>query len=150
MDGISLTQLAEEQLQAARSGRAGRSAHTVHGGHDHMLRQTLIALVGGAELAEHISPGQATLQVLQGQVRITAGTDTWAGGPGDMLLPRSGGDLYGTNVAPPKLSATGADTNIDLLLESRGSGVVKVNGAAALFSGGALGTPSSGNLTNCT
>lgn len=89
MDGISLKQLAEEQLQAARSGRAGRSAHTVHGGHDHMLRQTLIALVDGAELAEHNSPGQATLQVLQGQVRITAGGDTWAGGPGDLLvLPR--------------------------------------------------------------
>ena len=95
MDGISLTQLAEEQLQAARSGRAGRSAHTVHGGHDHMLRQTLIALVGGAELAEHNSPGQATLQVLQGQVRITAGTDTWAGGPGDMLvLPRERHGLH--------------------------------------------------------
>lgn len=86
MDGISLTQLAEEQLQAARDGRAGRSAHTVHGGHDHMLRQTLIALVGGAELAEHNSPGQATLQVLQGQVRVTAGADTWAGGPGDLLV----------------------------------------------------------------
>ena len=95
MDGISLTQLAEEQLQAARSGRAGRSAHTVHGGHDHMLRQTLIALVGGAELAEHNSPGQATLQVLQGQVRITAGADTWAGGPGDMLvLPRERHGLH--------------------------------------------------------
>ena len=95
MDGISLTQLAEEQLQAARSGRAGRSAHTVHGGHDHTLRQTLIALVGGAELAEHNSPGQATLQVLQGQVRITAGADTWAGGPGDMLvLPRERHGLH--------------------------------------------------------
>lgn len=89
MDGISLTQLAEEQLQAARSGRAGRAAHTVHGGHDHMLRQTLIALTGGSELAEHNSPGQATLQVLQGQVRVTAGDDTWSGGPGDLLvLPR--------------------------------------------------------------
>ncbi len=86
MDGISLTKLGEEQLQAARSGRAGRSAHTVHGGHDHMLRQTLIALTGGSELAEHNSPGQSTLQVLQGQVRVTAGDDTWAGGPGDLLV----------------------------------------------------------------
>lgn len=86
MDGISLTKLAEEQLQAARAGRAGRSAHTVHGGHDHMLRQTLIALTGGSELAEHNSPGQSTLQVLQGQVRVTAGDDTWSGGPGDLLV----------------------------------------------------------------
>lgn len=86
MDGISLTKLAEQQLQAARAGRAGRSAHTVHGGHDHMLRQTLIALTGGSELAEHNSPGQSTLQVLQGQVRVTTGDDTWSGGPGDLLV----------------------------------------------------------------
>ena len=89
MDGISLTQLAAEQLQIAKAARAGRSAHTVHGGHDHMLRQTVIALAGGSELAEHNSPGQSTLQVLQGQVRVTRGTDTWAGGAGDLLvLPR--------------------------------------------------------------
>lgn len=36
MDGISLTRLAEEHLAAARSARAGRSAHTVHGGHDQL------------------------------------------------------------------------------------------------------------------
>jgi quercetin dioxygenase-like cupin family protein len=89
MDGISLTRLAAEQLQAARAAHAGRAAHTVHGGHDHLLRQTLIALTAGAELAEHNSPGEATLQVLRGQVRVTAGADTWAGGPGDLLvIPR--------------------------------------------------------------
>ena len=86
MDGISLTRLAEEQLAVARSSHAGRSAHTVHGGHDHMLRQTLIALTGGAELAEHNSPGQATLQVLTGRVRVSAGGDSWSGGPGDLLV----------------------------------------------------------------
>ena len=95
MDGISLTRLAEEQLQAARAGHAGRAAHTVHGGHDHMLRQTLIALVGGAELAEHNSPGQATLQVLQGRVRVNAGADTWSGGVGELLvIPRERHSLH--------------------------------------------------------
>lgn len=95
MDAISLTQLAEEQLQAARSSHAGRSAHTVHGGHEHLLRQTLIALRAGAELAEHNSPGQATLQVLRGQVRVTAGSDTWSGGPGDLLvIPRERHGLH--------------------------------------------------------
>jgi quercetin dioxygenase-like cupin family protein len=86
MDGISLTGLAEDQLQAARSSNAGRAAHTIHGGHDHMLRQTLIALTGGTELGEHNSPGQATLQVLRGRVRVSAGADSWAGGPGDLLV----------------------------------------------------------------
>ncbi len=86
MDSVSLSQLAEEQLEAARSSRAGRSAHTVHGGHEHLLRQTLIALVAGAELGEHNSPGQATLQVLRGRVRVSTAEDNWAGAPGDLLV----------------------------------------------------------------
>lgn len=50
----------------------------------------------------------------------------------------------------PSIAATGTDTNISLNLVSKGTGVVNINGAAALFSGGALGTPSSGTLTNAT
>ncbi len=57
MESTSLTQLADEQLAAARSSNSGRAAHTVHGGHDHQLRQTLIALASGHELSEHHSPG---------------------------------------------------------------------------------------------
>ena len=87
MDGISLTMLAEEQLEAARSSSAGRAAHTIHGGHDHMLRQTLIALTGGAELAEHNSPGQATLQVLRGRVRVGGGAGGPAGHPAGTARP---------------------------------------------------------------
>lgn len=86
MESISLTQLADEQLEAARSARAGRAAHTVHGGHDHLLRQTVIAMTAGTELAEHNSPGQATLQVLRGRVRVSTAGDSWEGGPGDLLV----------------------------------------------------------------
>lgn len=86
MEGISLTKLAEEQLQAARSAHAGRAAHTVHGGHDHLLRQTLIAMTAGTELAEHNSPGQATLQVLRGRVRLSTAQDGWSGAAGDLLI----------------------------------------------------------------
>ena len=50
------------------------------------MRQTLIALAAGARLHEHESPGEATLQVLTGQVRLTAGEDTWEGGVGDHLV----------------------------------------------------------------
>ena len=62
MDSLSLNTLAEELLATARSSHAGRAATTVHGGHDHLLRQTLIAVTAGSELAEHTTPGQATLQ----------------------------------------------------------------------------------------
>lgn len=50
----------------------------------------------------------------------------------------------------PTLSVTGDDTNIGMNLVTKGTGTVKINGVAALFSGGALGTPSSGTLTNAT
>ena len=86
MESMSLTTLAEEHLAAARIGSAGRSAVTVHGRHDFVLRQTLIALVEGQALAEHESPPEATLQVLQGRVRVTAGDDVWAGGAGELLV----------------------------------------------------------------
>ena len=86
MESISLSKLADEQLEVARSAPAGRSAHTVHGGHDHLLRQTLMALMAGTEMAEHNSPGQATLQVLRGRVRVSTAEDSWEGGPGDLLV----------------------------------------------------------------
>ncbi|HEX2283373.1 MAG TPA: LuxR family transcriptional regulator, partial [Mycobacterium sp.] len=70
MEKISLTALARQHLEAARSASSGRSAHTVYGGHEHSLRQTLMALTAGSSMDEHESPGEATLQVLQGRVRV--------------------------------------------------------------------------------
>ena len=66
MEAISLPTLVQEHLTIARTASNGRSAHTVFGGHDHRLRQTLIALAAGQELAEHESPGEATIHVLAG------------------------------------------------------------------------------------
>ena len=86
MDGHSLTRLAEEHLARARDHGSGRSAITVHGGREQHLRQTLIALVGGRALGEHESPGEATLHVLSGRVRLHADGEQWEGGPGDFLL----------------------------------------------------------------
>lgn len=85
MQPTSLTTLAAEQLDLARRSRAGRAAHTLHGGRDYDLRQTLIALTAGHELAEHASPGEATLHVLAGKVRLHAGEESWEGAPGDHL-----------------------------------------------------------------
>jgi quercetin dioxygenase-like cupin family protein len=85
MNSVSLTSLASEQLNLARQAHSGRSSHTVHGGHALQLRQTVVALASGHELAEHDSPGEATLQVLQGHVRLSAGDETWEGKPGDYV-----------------------------------------------------------------
>ena len=76
MEAISLTALVEEHLTIARTSSSGRSAHTVFGGHDQTLRQTLITLAAGHELADHESPGEATLHVLAGCVRLTTATES--------------------------------------------------------------------------
>jgi len=86
MDKISLTALARQQLEEAHRSSSGRSAHTVYGGHQHTLRQTLFALAAGKELSDHENPGEATLQVLQGRIRLTSPEASWVGAPGDHLV----------------------------------------------------------------
>lgn len=85
MDAVSVSEIAGQLLVQAAEGRSGRAARTVYGGHDHELRQTVIALLGEHELAEHESPGEATLQVLIGRVRLTAGDEAWELGTGDLV-----------------------------------------------------------------
>lgn len=86
MQTTSLTTLVHQHLSIAREASSGRSSHTVYGGHEHTLRQTLIALASGQHLDEHESPGEATLQVLHGTVRLTAGDSAWDGTAGDHLV----------------------------------------------------------------
>lgn len=86
MQKESLIALQRHHLEAALRAPSGRSAHTVYGGHEHRLRQTLIALQAGSELSEHESPGEATLQVLHGRVTLIAGDVEWNGSPGDLLV----------------------------------------------------------------
>jgi quercetin dioxygenase-like cupin family protein len=86
MDKVSLTALGRQHLAAAHDAHSGRSAHTVYGGHQHTLRQTLIALTAGTSLDDHDSPGEATLQVLAGRVRLTSPDTSWDGRPGDHLV----------------------------------------------------------------
>lgn len=85
MEDRSLTELVAELREQASHSRSGRAAQTVYGGHEHGLRQTVIALAAGHELAEHESPGEATLQVLAGRVRLTAGKDAWEGSSGGFV-----------------------------------------------------------------
>jgi quercetin dioxygenase-like cupin family protein len=82
MEKSSLSALAREQLKIARQASSGRSAKTVYGGHEHVLRQTLIALAAGHRLDEHDNPGEATVHVLHGRVRLSAGEIGWEGSPG--------------------------------------------------------------------
>ncbi|QGF22655.1 cupin domain-containing protein [Raineyella fluvialis] len=77
--------MARNLTEKAASEDAGRASHTLYGGHDKALRQTLIVLQEGQELAAHESPGEATLLVLEGRVRVSAGDGEWEGADGDLV-----------------------------------------------------------------
>ncbi|UUT34403.1 cupin domain-containing protein [Microbacterium elymi] len=83
---ISLIAQARQQLSLAAHAPSGRSAKTIFGGHERMLRQTVIALCARRELEEHNNPGEATLHVIQGHIRLIAGSTVWEGLPGDFLI----------------------------------------------------------------
>jgi len=107
MQGLSLEGLVDEHLAIAREHESGRSAVTIHGGREHHLRQTLIALATGRALGEHDSPGESTLQVLRGRVRLHAGEDDWEGGVGDFLvIPPDRHDLTALEDAAVLLTVT--------------------------------------------
>ncbi len=70
MEPVSVHQAIEEHLAKAQQSPQGRSSHTLVGGHDRVLRQTIIALKAGEKLGEHEAPGEATLLVLRGRVSL--------------------------------------------------------------------------------
>lgn len=86
MEKFSLDAIVRAQAARAAAAASGRSAETVYGGHEHMLRQTVLALTAGSSLDEHESPGEATVQVLRGRIRLTGGDVAWEGRSGDLLV----------------------------------------------------------------
>jgi quercetin dioxygenase-like cupin family protein len=86
MQKFSLEALGRELLERASAAGGGHTADTVVGGHERVLRQTVIAMREGAVLAEHENPGEATVYVLRGRVRLLAGELSWDARPGDLLV----------------------------------------------------------------
>lgn len=85
MRKFSIEATARQQLTAARQSPASRAATTVVGGHEQALRQTILALLAGASLAEHDNPGEATLYVLSGRVTLAADGEQWDARTGDLV-----------------------------------------------------------------
>lgn len=65
-----VSKLAEEHLALALEAPHGRSAVLI--AQDGPLRQTVLALKGGAELGEHNPPVAATVYVLEGSIAIVS------------------------------------------------------------------------------
>jgi len=87
---LSLDATVRHLLAHAAQQSSGRSSETVYGGHERVLRQTVITLLDGRVLAEHENPGEATLYVLHGRVRVATHDNQWDAITGDLLeLPQA-------------------------------------------------------------
>jgi len=104
MDTTALPEVSTALLDEARAHAARRAARTLCGGTGHALRQTAIALIAGSTLSDHENPGEATLQVLAGQVRLS-----WSDGAVDL-------DLGGHVVIPQERHGVLALTDAVVLL----------------------------------
>lgn len=85
METISLSNLATELMALARAASTKRFARTLYGGRGRALRQTVIAMCGGERMAEHVNPGEATLQLITGQIELRGLTESWQLQPGDIV-----------------------------------------------------------------
>ncbi|MBF9325938.1 cupin domain-containing protein [Mycobacteroides chelonae] len=83
MQKRSIEALVRQLFERAEDGH--NAADTVVGGHERVLRQTVIALREGSALGEHENPGEATIYVIQGSVRLVVGDEHWDGRAGDLI-----------------------------------------------------------------
>ena len=90
METYSLIGLAAEEISVALNEASGRSICTIHGGRDQTLRQIIVAFAAGHGLPEHQTPGEATLEVLTGHVRLRTADESWEGQIGDYLILPAG------------------------------------------------------------
>lgn len=85
MDVLDLQEVARGLAARAAASSSGRAAQNLHVGAGQALRQTLVALTAGSSLSEHENPGEATLQVLRGHVRVVAPGGSTEGRTGELL-----------------------------------------------------------------
>jgi quercetin dioxygenase-like cupin family protein len=86
MEKISLTTSARQLVERATQVGAGHAAETVLGGRDRVLRQTVVGMRQGSRLAEHENPGEATIHVLDGRVRLVSGAQSWEASAGELII----------------------------------------------------------------
>lgn len=86
METVALGVLGEKLLAEAKTISSGRCAVTIHGGHVHSLRQTLIGIAAGHTLDEHDNTAELTLQLVRGRARIVAASDVAEMVAGDYVV----------------------------------------------------------------
>lgn len=116
MQRICIEALANQQIKLAgcQTGHQA-AADTVVGGSERVLRQTVVGMIKGTELGEYNSPGEATVYVIRGRVRLTADGSAWTVRAGDLVkVPETRSSLQALEdsallltVAKPADEATG-------------------------------------------
>jgi quercetin dioxygenase-like cupin family protein len=86
LETSSLPAAVGQQMRLARDCQSGRAARTIIGGSGSSLRHTVVALTAGTILAEHANPGEATIIVLEGRVRLVAAEADRCWREGDLLV----------------------------------------------------------------
>jgi quercetin dioxygenase-like cupin family protein len=72
---LDLAAAATDLLEQAAAAASGRAARSLTPGAGAATTQTLVALTAGSGLREHDTPGPASIQVLTGDGRLTAGDE---------------------------------------------------------------------------
>lgn len=86
MQRICIEALANQQIKLAACQQGHQAASdTVVGGSERVLRQTVVGMVKGTELGEHNSPGEATIYVIRGRVRLSSNGASWVVRAGDLV-----------------------------------------------------------------
>ena len=98
MNKTSRTARAHEELEHAWSASNVRSTESVHGGSDHLLRRTIIALCAGHSPAE--KDDQGTPQAMLGRVPLTSREQSWTGRIGELLVAPSALHSLGPSRTP--------------------------------------------------
>lgn len=80
---VALAELAESLCADLPNHPSGRTARTVLSGP--RMRAVVIALRGGAEMAEHDAPPAATLYVIRGDITLRSPGREWSLGAGDLV-----------------------------------------------------------------
>jgi len=81
MSKLNLQAKARELARLAQTATSGRAAHTIVGGHERRLRQTVVALREGSTFGGR-SPsefGESTLLIISGQLWLAASGTEWYG-----------------------------------------------------------------------
>ena len=96
MQKMSLQALARELVERAHGGSSGRAAETVVGGHERVLRQTMIGMLQGGYAGRARKPGRGGTggRASGPGPSSKAGANAWEGREGDLpIVPDAAHDL---------------------------------------------------------